>query len=276
MTIQEINPYVRFARWQEANFPKWERIAYDQRLFIVEKGNVTFYVGDQVYKAEKGDVIFWRAGIRYRVEAAPGAVISGCNFDFVRTEHTVLPPVFPANMDQYTGEVLETVDFSDTRMFDSVLFLRHSYGIQPKLHKLYEEYESKLIFYEHRCSALLKDELILCLRFSGGSWEGPSGQITQAVLDHIRQHYREDLTNAHFERVFHYHPNYISQLVKSSTGLPLHRYIRTYRVHAALDLLQSTELSVAEIAEQVGIRDIHQFSKTFKQIIGSSPSSFRK
>ncbi len=276
MTVLEINPYVRFARRREQKFLPGESVARDHRLFIVEKGSAWFYLDGQAYKLEKGDVIYWHAGVPYRVEAEPDTVISGCNFDFLWRAQTVLLPVSPAKATQQTEPVLEQADFSDTDMFQKVCVLHNTYGILSKLHELYEEYESKQIFYEQRCSALLKDVLVLCLRFYNGNQASSAAKITQEVLAYIKQHYPEDLTNEHFAKVFHYHPNHISQLIKGQTGHPLHRYIRIYRIYTALDLLQSTELSVAEIAEQVGIGDIHQFSKSFKQIIGTPPSSFRK
>jgi AraC-like DNA-binding protein len=276
MTLSQINPYVRFARCQERKFITKERIAPDHRIFFVEEGSAVFYLDGQAYPAEKGDIFYWHSGIRYRVAQSEDAVISGCNFDFFRTDSTVLLPVFPMVADQFSGEVLEKTDFVDSQLFDRFFRIRSTYAIRSKLHELYEEYESRQIFYEQRCSALLKDVLMLCLRFLSGNQAEASAKITQEILAYIKQHYPEDLTNAHFAKVFHYHPNYISQLIKEQTGLPLHRYIRNFRIHTALDLLQSTDLTVAQAAEQVGIPDIHQFSKAFKQVIGISPSALRK
>ena len=276
MTLTDVNPYLRFARRREQAFSPLEKIAYDHRLFILEKGSAVFYLDGQSYKAEKGDVIYWRSGLPYRVEATADAVISGCNFDFLRTADTPLLPLYPAVVSQFTGNVLEEIDFPDTHAFDHSFCIRNTHGLLSKLHELYDEYESKQIFYEQRCSALLKDILVLCVRLGSGSQALSSARITQEVLSYIRQHYHEPLTNEHFSEVFHYHPNHLSQLVKEQTGLPLHRYIRSYRIHAALELLQTTELTVAEISERVGFGDIYQFSKAFRQIIGTPPSTFRK
>jgi len=276
MTLFQINPYVRFARRQERKFITEERIAPDHRIFFVEKGSAVFYLDGQACPAEKGDVFFWRSGVRYRVEQSEDAVISGCNFDFFHTDHTVLLPVFPVIAEQFSGEILEKAIFSDTHIFDHFCCIHNTYAMRSKLHELYEEYESKQIFYEQRCSALLKDILTLCLRILNGNQAETSAKITQNILAYIKQHYQENLTNRHFAEVFHYHPNYISQLVKEQTGLPLHRYIRNYRIHMALDLLQTTDLTISQVAEQVGVPDIHQFSKAFKQIIGVPPGSFRK
>ena len=276
MTVYEINPYVRFARRQEFRFPPEETIAYDHRIFIVEKGSAAFYLEDQEFFLEAGDVLYWPAGIRYRAALAPDAVVSGCNFDFCHRENTALLPIFPVKTPQFTGRVIEKPFFSDIPAFNGICCFRNTYGVLPKFHELYEEYESKQLYYEQRCSALLKDALMLCLRFYNRTRTAGAARITREVLDYIREHYSEELTAERFGALFHYHPNHISQLIREQTGLPLHRYIRTYRIYAALDLLQSTRLSIGEIAEQVGMPDIHQFSKAFKQIIGTPPSSFRK
>ena len=276
MTVSEINPYVRFARRQEFLFPQTERIAYDHRLFIVEKGKAVFYLEGTEYTLEVGDAIYWPAGVRYRVVLPPGTVISGCNFDFFRRPDTELLPIYPVSATSFAGTISELPAFSDIPAFNGICCFRNTYGVLPKLHELYEEFDSRQLYFEQRCSALLKDALMLCLRFYNRSYTAGATQIAQEVLRYIRQHYSEDLSAQTFAELFHYHPNHISQLIKEQTGLPLHRYIRTYRIYAALELLQTTSLPISQIAEQVGMPDIHQFSKAFKQIIGTPPSSFRK
>jgi len=275
MLLRELNPYVRFARRREFRFAPVESVAPDHRIFIVEKGAANFFLEGQCYRLEKDDVIFWRSGLRYRVELMPDTVVSGCNFDFLWKEDTVLLPISPSK-GQLTEPVLEPEGFSDTRLFDRVFCVRNTYGILPKFHELYEEYESKQILWEQRCGALLKDILVLCLRFSESNQSSGSAWVAREVLGYIRQNYPMRLTNEVFSQMFYYHPNHISELVKSQTGLPLHKYIRTYRIYAAVDLLQSTDLPVAEIADRVGFGDVQQFSKAFKQVLGVPPSSYRK
>ena len=276
MTVSEINPYVRFARFVESRFFIEDRIPYDHRLFFVEKGKAVFYFADAVYELEAGDAIYWPAGTRYRVEPSTDTIVSGCNFDFFRRPDTELLPLYPARTVQFSGRVSEKPNFSDMPAFNGICCFRNTYGVLPKLHELYEEFDSRQLYFEQRCSALLKDALMLCLRFYNRDRSSGAARLTREILSYIRQNYSSDLSAEHFGEVFHYHPNYISQLIKDQTGLPLHQYIRTYRMYTALELLQASELSIGEIAEQVGMPDIHQFSKAFKQIIGTPPSSFRK
>ena len=59
------------------------------------------------------------------------------------------------------------------------------------------------------------------------------------------------------------------------TGQSLHQYVLSCRVSKALDMLQTTNLSITEVAERVGFSSIKHFSQTFKSIYGYSPIHFR-
>jgi len=59
------------------------------------------------------------------------------------------------------------------------------------------------------------------------------------------------------------------------TGKQLHQYLQETRVMKAIALLQETGLSVAEVANMVGFRDVPHFSRYFKKKTGYSPSDFR-
>src|ERR1700750_608759 len=53
-------------------------------------------------------------------------------------------------------------------------------------------------------------------------------------------------------------------------------YIKEKKLEKALELLQSTELSVSEICFEVGFQDTSHFTKTFKQKYNQTPSEYRK
>jgi AraC-like DNA-binding protein len=48
------------------------------------------------------------------------------------------------------------------------------------------------------------------------------------------------------------------------------------RMEAACHMMQYGQLTFAQISEQPGYSDEHHFSKRFKQIIGISPSEYRR
>lgn len=56
---------------------------------------------------------------------------------------------------------------------------------------------------------------------------------------------------------------------------PLH-YLNTIRIQKAMDLLSNTEMSVEQIADELGFSDPFVFSKSFKKRTKTSPRDYRK
>ncbi|MDZ4200290.1 MAG: helix-turn-helix transcriptional regulator [Kiritimatiellia bacterium] len=57
--------------------------------------------------------------------------------------------------------------------------------------------------------------------------------------------------------------------------LPPARYVMTLRMREARRLLVETDLTVAEVAEQVGFEDPLYFSRSFRRLTGVPPSHYR-
>ena len=53
------------------------------------------------------------------------------------------------------------------------------------------------------------------------------------------------------------------------------KHIQETRIEKAITLLTTTDLSIQEISESVGINDLSWFSKLFKKIVGVSPTQYR-
>lgn len=63
---------------------------------------------------------------------------------------------------------------------------------------------------------------------------------------------------------------------KAVYGKPIHAFQREYKMQAATKLLVTTNLSVTEISGKLGYENPNKFSTAFKEIIGLSPTEYRK
>ncbi|HRP57026.1 AraC family transcriptional regulator [Agriterribacter sp.] len=63
---------------------------------------------------------------------------------------------------------------------------------------------------------------------------------------------------------------------KKVTGLSPNQYLLGLRIRKAKELLQSTSLSMSEVAALAGFDSVYYFSKFFKKSTGTSPSLYRK
>ncbi len=72
------------------------------------------------------------------------------------------------------------------------------------------------------------------------------------------------MSEAHFIRSF-----------KATFGEPPHRYLQRRRIERAMFLLRQTNTSVTDVCFDVGFGSLGTFSRTFRDIVGRSPSEYR-
>lgn|SRR5690606_11627415 len=71
-------------------------------------------------------------------------------------------------------------------------------------------------------------------------------------------------------------PNYLGSLLKSLTGLTTQQHIHEKLIDKAKEKLSTTQLSVSEIAYELGFEHPQSFSKLFKTKTNVSPLEFRQ
>ncbi|HEU5314684.1 MAG TPA: helix-turn-helix transcriptional regulator, partial [Chloroflexota bacterium] len=63
---------------------------------------------------------------------------------------------------------------------------------------------------------------------------------------------------------------------KVTFGETPHRYLQRRRVERSMFLLRETERSVTDICMDVGFNSLGTFSRTFREIVGTSPAEYRR
>lgn len=101
-------------------------------------------------------------------------------------------------------------------------------------------------------------------------------QLIRDVLNHIEFHLQENLGLKELAALFSVNSSYLSDRFKRETGSSLTEYVTARRMQQAARLLESSALSIGEIAQAVGIPDENYFSRVFRKKTGMSPSAYRK
>ena len=96
------------------------------------------------------------------------------------------------------------------------------------------------------------------------------------AVQYIDAHLFESLSVAQVASKVNLSPSHFSRLFRSTTGFSPHEYIMLHRIDEAKALLQSTALSVKEIAFRVGYRSEVNFIMAFTDKTGLSPTQFRQ
>lgn len=95
------------------------------------------------------------------------------------------------------------------------------------------------------------------------------------TLRYIDEHFADPLTIEYVSRRALLSQSYFSYLFKTLTGQTFVEYLHTMRVKKAMELLATTGSRVLDICYQCGFNNINHFNRTFKSIVGVSPTQYR-
>lgn len=97
----------------------------------------------------------------------------------------------------------------------------------------------------------------------------------QQILDYLRQYYRTaDLSST--ADAIHFTKQYICKIIRNASGQSFSDVLARIRVEKAMQFILETSVSMEMISEFVGFSDSAHMSRTFKKIVGVSPSIYRK
>lgn len=103
-------------------------------------------------------------------------------------------------------------------------------------------------------------------------------QVKTFVIDTI--HYKEELPNRNFSellsRHLHHDYSFISNLFSEVEGLTIEQYIINQRIEKVKELLLYRELSLSQVAFQLGYSSPAHLSAQFKKVTGLTPTKFKR
>jgi len=99
------------------------------------------------------------------------------------------------------------------------------------------------------------------------------------IVNEIHSLLVSDLSNRYtveeLAEKYHINQTTLKTTFKQVFGAPVGTYMKEYRVKKAMELLRTTELTVAEIADRVGYESQSKFSAAFRNVTGVLPSEYR-
>ncbi|ASO21280.1 Regulatory protein SoxS [Actinoalloteichus hoggarensis] len=96
------------------------------------------------------------------------------------------------------------------------------------------------------------------------------------VRDRMDRCYAQPSDLAALARSVHVSRTYLIRAFRATFGETPHQYLRRRRVERSMDLLRETDRGVTEICMAVGFTSLGTFSRTFRDIVGESPTDYRR
>jgi len=98
----------------------------------------------------------------------------------------------------------------------------------------------------------------------------------QKCCDYIELSLDRRIRTADLAALVGYTENYLTEKFKKETGQSVSSYIRKAKVDRAKLLLETSDLSVTEIADRLAFNTVNYFIQSFRETTGFTPAGYRK
>ena len=202
------------------------------------------------------------------------------NFDYTaENSKTVaaLPVIFNTDTNKTKISEIKPIIFEDCPELNRPIIIYNAVGLLPQLKEILLISTEPSVYKDALQSAKLKSLIVDTLKKVTTDSVCDNINIkVQTVLDYIKINYQNELDNKTLASLVGYHPYYLNNIVKSTTGMSLHQHLINHRIINAEKMLLSTDASVSEIALKVGFSSTMILIRNFKLKNNVTPFEYRK
>lgn len=274
MDASQLNPFIRYMDLRCGSISYSEPIkAYDYRLFAIREGECAAETETKRLTLRAGSCLIIPPDHAYRMlfhRDAP-AMLYNINFSlsYLPGNGQAFRPDPPARFrPERMPEVPDPAFFPIPTLFQDVPQIQQTAAL------LLSEREKRDVYFNELCSALLKGMLLQLMR-EPKAGEKPVPTVVERLKQYLEAHSRERITADSLGRMFGYHPFYLNRLFHKYAHQTIHLYQMQCRIRDACVLLVTTDLSMKEIADNLGFSSPSHFSETFRKLRGVSPMDYR-
>lgn len=228
-------------------------------LLLVSQGAGIYMIDGRRYTAQKGNLIVYNGRTVHDEFGGSGSdlvtyciAISGLRIDGLPADH-LLPegycPVQPLR--QHFSEVQS--------LFDAI----------EKEAKAHAEIANYL-------TMALVTKLAAFLREEGLKEEQQTPTLAAKARAFIDKNYKENIRLGDIAAATHTNAYYLSHLFKAEVGLSPMKYVILRRIGEAQNLLINTDMTITQIAAQVGYNNSNYFQNVFKGALDMTPGEYRR
>lgn len=145
---------------------------------------------------------------------------------------------------------------------------------------IFEEMRQKGIYYQERIRGMVYALLFEIARMNGKSENPFSGKTNSLRLEnafaYVEEHYSSNFKIADLASECHMSETHFRRIFQEKMNMTPIEYVNFVRVKKACELIDKTDISMEDVAEQVGFVTPSTFNRNFRRIIGTSPYQWKK
>ena len=244
-----------------------EHIQYCDELTYAVSGTAMVYSGENCREMNPGEIHFIRKGQYHKIVAGTGQ-----NFRYFCIGFQPNPTC--ESVDIFLRTIGDAQDF----------FVADEGNIKTLFQMLLDEFyirdeESNLMIHFYFSQMLIQLHRILTGKSRQKLQKHSSAASNNAVyraLQYIDREYARITEVKQVAQTLSYSEYYLSHIFKEKMDVTVKDYLMRKKITAAAHLLQASNMTVTEIAEQLHFSSLHSFGLAFKRYMGMSAGDFRR
>ena len=242
-------------------------------LYYLYSGERYYFIKDKTYHVKRGNLVLIKP---YEIHSTSNTGKNGYDRCLIMFKSS-----FVADIARMMGEVNVFECFERDINLIKLNFHEQSF-VENLLLSMTNEYSARAAGYEDFLKTALFQLLLLASRHAEGdeSRESISLNATHKTVSevaaYINNSFYEDITLEKISERFYISQSYFSRTFRRVTGVSFVEYLNGVRVKEAQRLLATTDMGVSKISDAVGYKNLTHFGRSFRNIVGMSPSEYRR
>ncbi len=241
----------------------------------------------------RGSAMHWLEGKEFPVTAGDVFLLQGRqrHYFYERKELDLINIMYdPDKIDLPEGELRKMPGYCAMFMLEPAYRRQHRFASRlhlkrvplARVEQLADEMEQECEMEQPGHEVVLRAKLLELMAYLSRAYTRTETTEAHAllrvgsVIGALENDYAKDWTLDELVRTAHMSRSNLMRVFRKATSQSPIEYLIRLRIQKSMELLRNSDLSVTEIAMEVGFNDSNYYTRQFNRIIGSSPSAFRK
>ena len=239
------------------------------QIIYITAGSASILVGSTDHTARAGDLVIFSRFEQHSVTARS---------EDYRRYVVHIDPKLPAGSD--ISQRLFTILANRPAGFSNILSVgSDAEQVEEILRRITLEKEQQNLLSD-AMENLLMEALLICIHRHFPDYLDAASEdcmeIVWQLQNRFENNFRQNFVLNDLAEEYGFSISYLSHVFKKITGHSVMGYLQSCRIAAAKKYLAETTMGIGQIVELCGFSDGSNFSRTFRQLTGCTPSQFRQ